>query len=1377
MKFPVLKFCLALLAAVPAVASRIVEDSRTKFVLEDEVHSTEESPCLDLDGTPSLGNHGRTFAPENAFYDDGNGVPYRTYRVALPSNRVPEVSVTDSKLLPLMSSHCSMVDKTRDPLLFSTPSASKPFFKDGLWYSDVRVPLFVKSGRSLALRQNFKLNVGLGNGASGAYPGKRALTGVANPYGAARFGVPMAASRKALRKAGTNPAADVEFLAQFQVGDKNLGSFSEDGLYAVDYKTIRTALLTVLRQDELQGIPVEKLCVYGASPDTLADMGPGEAARNPNHLFEIPIEVRDQTSNGIFDEGDSIVFVGYGNAFWKRADREDPSYVNGAMDYFHSYSPYSFYQYFMLGWKPNGKGLRLDDRLPAVKASGKEINWLRYVRAEKDAILRDTYFGKNLDWESATGKEWFWAWNGPKDTAFVLPSTLMTDETVDLPGLVEGAKGYVAISYFPHRSVWDNERFGGQVPNLILSKMPYESRMDSIFFVLHVNGSSSTSWKGGELDKVTLMPGGNFRMDNAELLPTGNRFELVMLPNGFSYDRFDGYSVAYPWKPAVDSAEWLLPSQVSGVIQVPTPAGTEVMKFKNLQPMGFLTSSNGVAKDSVDASDDVRYLAVKKNVFRPGLKVQGLPSKMDGVISDLSRPNPKLEYLIIAPWEFLSPAVSLAEFRSSGEASSTFVTEVVAAEDIYRRYSGGRMSPVAIRDYIAYVRSVCPDLRYVLLAGSGHFDYRGLNSRLGPIYIPPFEKENSVVEDFFAVLDSGESVQYGVYDIDVSVGRLPVSSAGEFRDYLDKVKSYEKKNEMDFSEWRSSLLFTADDAMNSGYVDRSKHTVSTERIVRSLDSATTSDVYRWNFKKIYLVNYQEDAAGQKMEAAEDLINVLNQGALFTTYFGHGSKTDWASEGLLKASYVSRLNNKGRNTILGSFSCTVGRFDEGNGRSLSEEFLLSSGIGAVASIGAARETLGSLNSEFARGYLLNAVTSRFNYLGDVIRFAKVAGVSTTDYTSRRYNDERYLLLGEPVIQLPVLSGKVRLDETLDTLSALDKVKLSGTVDGIQDGFVDLVINGGRGEHRVDLQLHDDDSVDVFYPGDLIFSEEIPVKNGRFETEFVTPRKLPFGDSTAEIRIWAYSKNSPKISRYWRSDLLVEGMSNYADSLHDTIPPSILIQPCYANAAPGLHNGDHIKLQAPACLQVVVEDSTALDFREQVDEGISFEITGVKDQFHPSPYLEQTSKRAKLRMNFTEDIYPAGQYVFKTRAQDVLGNRSEKMVYLEITDELKDGLLDVYNVPNPMGKKGTVFYFKDLAMQQNLTKASASVVDIFIYNQNGKLVKVIKDAVSGVTRWDGRDNHGRLLANGLYHYVVRSRVPASGNSGKKTFTKKQKLLISR
>ncbi|SHL06375.1 Peptidase family C25 [Fibrobacter sp. UWEL] len=1352
-----------MLLAVPAMASRIVEDSRSKFVLDDEVVRSQVSKCDD---------------PERSFVDDDNGVPYRSYRVALPSKNRPSVSLSGESLLPLGNSlqdtsSCEKGDFGRAPLRFTSVSVSDPYFKDGLWVADIRVPLYVKSGNSVALRKNYRVNVQFEKASQGVNPGKRALSSVINTSGAEKFGVSMNAARKAIRKASADQTADVSFLAQLLVtGDKNRpGSPSEDGLYAVDFKTIRTSLLSLGRQNDLDGIPVDQLCLYGASPDTISSFGPGAEGRNPNQIFEIPIEVRDHSPNGngpdgTFNEGDSIVFIGYGNGFWKRADREDPSYVNGSMDYFHSYSPYSTYQSFLFGVKESGKGKRLSEVLPAVNGTGKDVDWMRYVRAEKDAILRDTYFGKDLDWESSTGKEWFWAWGEVSDTVEVSSSTLYTRETSSLPGLIAGGKNYVAVSYFPNRSVWDNTAYAGQKITSNLSGKTYAERMDEIWFVMDVNGTKATM-DSLKKENMVLMPGGNFRMENAALKAEGNQYALTMLPSR-RFQRFDGYSVAYQWTPVVDSAEWLLPGAVSGVINVPVPAGTQVMKFVDLQPVGLLNASSGMAKDSVNAAEDVRYLAVKKDVFRTSLKVSGIPSKRDGVISNLSRPNSNIEYLIITPTEFLAGADSIAEFRSSGKASSVIPTGIVTVEDIYRKYTAGRVSPGAIRNYIAYAREVCPNLNYVLLVGSGHFDYRGMNAKLGPIYIPPYEIEDKAVDDFYAVLDSGEQVMYGVYDLDVSLARLPVSSNEEVLNYYRKAKDYEMSGTMDFSNWRSVLLISADDGKNSGSVDKSKHTLTTESLNAVIDSASLKHGIRWNFKKVYLIDYEEDAAAQKKDAAEDFMNVLNQGALFTSYFGHGSMTDWASEGLMKVGYVTRLNNKGRNTILGSFSCTVGRFDFGVKKSLSEAFVLAKDVGAIASVGATRETWASSNRRFAEAYMLGGLVEGRSRLGDAFRYGKKAGSGKTSYNSDRYNEERYTLFGEPVVPLPNFTGLVHLDRELDTLRALDKVTLSGSVDNIQDGYVDLMITEGRFSRRVSLQV-DDDSITIFNEGNLIFSEEVAVKNGRFETQFITPKKLSFGDSLTEIRMWAFDNKKSDVAKYLHRDMRIEGVSSYADSLKDTVPPTITIQPCYAGANAGFTNGEIVKLQTPACLQVVVEDSTALDFREQADEGISFEIAGVKDPFHPWPYLEQTSKMAKIRMNFAENLYPAGNYIFKVRALDVLGNRSVKMVYLDITDDLTAGLQNVYNVPNPMGKKGTTFYFKDLAVGKD------AKIDIFIYNQNGKLVKVIKNAVSGVTHWDGRDNHGRLLANGLYHYVVRSQV-SSGND-KKTFTKKQKLLISR
>ena len=1362
---------ITLFVALGAICSfaRVVEDSKSRFVLDDDVIESSVHECLDAK------DRGGVFLPENAAYLDGNAVPFRYYHVALPSNVKPSVSVTDSKLVPLGKALCKGgPGGESDSVRILPVNVSEPILRDGLWIADVRVPLYVKNGTSVALRKNFRLSVQFNGSVSGVNPGKRALSKVINPVAASRFGTSRAKTIKALRKEADG-LDDVTFLARFQVGDKgdkSMSTFSEDGLYAVPFSDIRNSLLLWQRQGALDGIPVDRICLYGASPDTLADMGPGTSARKPNQLFEIPIEVRDHTPggsspDGIFNDGDSLVFVGYGSAFWKRCDREDPMFVNGKMDYFHSYSPYSFYQKFLFGYKNADKGLRLSQKVPAPSANGKDVTWMRYVRAEKDAILRDTYFGKELDWERATGKEWFWKWHARKETTRVTFSNDEIKELVNLPGLVDGGKQYVAVSYFPHRSLWANSAVEGydQVANLTLSGANYKRRMDSIVFALEVNGLSAERYE------MELLPGGNFRMDNPGLLASGNQYVLNMLPNDRQFDRFDGITVAYQWNPVVDSAEWLLPGgAVSGVVNVPVPSQTQVFKFSNMRPMGFLSASNGTAKDSISSGEDVRYLAIRENVYRSGLKVEGIPDYGDGVLKDLSKPNSKLEYLIITPTEFLEPAKNLAEFRSDGSSVKAIPTSVVTLEDIYDHYTGGRLSPVAVRNYISYVYSVCPNFRYVLLVGAGNFDYRGFDGKLSASYFPPFEKEDAVVEDFFGVLDSGETVLYGQYDLDVAVGRLPVSSVTEFASYIEKAKDYEKKGVMDYSDWRSSLLHAADDAKNSGIEDMTKHTWYQESVVKALDEMATAKNERWSFKKVYLLDYPEDAAGQKKDAADDFINILNQGALFTTYFGHGSKTDWASEGLLKPSYIAKLSNKGRYTILGSFSCTVGRFDEGTTRSLSEEFLLAARAGSIASIGATRETFADYNSNFGKNILINALKEKGETIGMAILNTKRA--VGLNYDRQRYNNERYVLLGEPVIRMPSSDFKISLDTPLDSIKALDRMKLSGSVEGMNDGYVDLVLRESRVQKRMALNVNDD-SLDVFYDGGLIYSEKIPVKAGKFSSEFVTPRKISIGDTTAEFSAWAYSTNESSVGRSWLRNLVISGVSDYADSLNDTLPPTIRIQPCYGGGiTTDFADGDVVKMQSPACLQVIVEDSTAIDYREHADEGISFEVVGIQDPFHPWPYLEQMSKRAKARMNFSSELYPAGKYVFKVFAKDVLDNVSTKTLNLEITDDMETGLADVFNVPNPMGKKGTTFYFKNLTPDNRTSK-----VDIFIYNQNGKLVRVLKDAVSGVTHWNGHDNHGRLLANGLYHYVVRSTVSATEDFGKKTWTKKQKLLISR
>ena len=1366
-------------AATASAVSSVVEDSRERFVVNDGVLDGGVYRCTDAEGYPA---EGYTFNPELAAYADGNALPYRVYRIAVPGNERPSVAVSDIKTVPLKKPFCKGAT-----IKYTGTQVVGPFLKDGLWMVDVHVPLFVKHGGSPALRSRFRLSVEFSQGASGIKPGSRAVSRVRNPKGASKFGVSVAGKRKALRRDAASEMPDVKFLAHILVGDKDVGTTSEDGLYAVSFGDIRIAMQDYSLQGDLYGIPVDKLRLYGAVPDTLRERVPDEGALAPAYLYEIPIEVRDHSGsqakgNGTFDEGDTILFVGYGKSVWKRVDLDNATIPGGKMDYFYSVSPYSYYQHFALGWSESGKGLRMGDKIASPAGTGKDIDWLRYVRAERDLHLRDTYFGKQLDYEESTGKEWFWLWHSKKDTLSVDSLDSGMPHMSSLKGLVDGGKQYVSVSYHPHRSVWSTsvDGSGDQQQNEELSGKSYSDRMSSIKFNFKVNG------KTFEKSDMTLLPGGNFRIDNPGLKKSGNRYGIVMLPNDQQYDRFDGYSVAYQWTPVVDTAEWMLPGAVSGVINIPvgTQSDIRVMKFVGFKPVGLLDVSKGVARDSVAAGADVRYMAYRASRFRKPAKVEGIAPKPSGMLGNIAKISSETEYLIITPKEFSSQAVALGKFRSDGSAVTKYATTVVAAEDIYRMYTGGNISPVAIRDYIAYAYSVCPSLKFVLLVGSGHYDYKNIKVQ-AKNFMPPFEKEDAVVEDFFSALDPGEELRFGEYDLDMAVGRLPVTSVQEFNSYLNKAREYDEVGKFDHGIWRSNILLTADDAMNGSIVDKTNHTEYEEKVSNTVDSLVASLDFRWNVKKVYLIDYAYDAAGQKKEATSDFLNLLNQGALLTNYFGHGSKTDWASEGLLKVGYLSRLANKGRYTILNSFSCTVARFDEGKDRSLSEAFLMAPNAGSIASVGATRETHGNQNKRLGNSVIANALGESGITYGEAFIRAKEQVIyldnpmapKPSTYSIQRFNNERYVYLGEPVIRMPIAANKVVLEQKLDTVKALDKMKLSGTVTGMDNGFVNLALREGRVVKKLGVAIYNEntgveDSINVSFAGSLLYSEDVPVRNGRFETEFITPRKLNFGDTAAEFTAWAYSSNERNVARVLKSGIQISGMSNYADSINDVTPPTINVQSCFGGGkATSFADAQHVKLQAPACLQVVIEDSTALDFREQADEGISFEVVGVEDPYHPYPYIEQTSRRAVLRKSFTTQMYPEGNYEFRVYASDVMGNTAMNKIFLEITGEMEEGLADVFNVPNPMGKKGTTFYFKNLAVDRQ------STVNIFIYNQNGRLVKVIKNAVSGVTHWDGRDNHGRKLANGLYHYVVRSEVAATENSKKSTWTKKQKLLISR
>lgn len=1349
----------------------IVQDSPDHLIFEESVGSPQIKKCNSgiLVSAPTsriLGSY------------DSPAAPYMTYTVAIPSGlnqpRVSIQDISDTLIHGELSSIFSCSDPSRK---MKSESHFAPLFlgpavdRDGVRRIMVGIPLLQKSGSGLLYRKHFRVEVSWprgGDSKQGGAPGKRALSQVINPIAAKAFfqGSP----RKALKRSTADVAHGIEWILRIPIGDRDIATFEEDGVYALSYSQMRSRLNGTGLYDRIDGIRVGSLTVAAGNPDTLHD-SPQTKIPETGPLKEQPIHVLDHggpgnvAPDGIWNDGDTLLFFATGTSLWKPSG-------NPTMPFYFASNVYSFTRNFYLGVRSDQAAPRLE--MVSNTSGGNSVTSIvRYLRAEKDLTLRDTYFGYVFgEFDESSGREWFWIWGDTyKDSLVVPPSEITLPHLKSLPGILPNTSANIAVGFFPHRGLYAGIEDKQGSPWLF-SDASEDALFANVRFRFHVNGEEAQITN-------TRLAGGQFILSTEAATASNNQFELHILPNQNQFDRFDGYSLSYQslfsWNGSKES--WpIAPTAGRQRFTVQgAPQDLRALRIANGIPGTVYSLQNGSFSDSLSLLEYVNYHLFRWgawNTIADSLLI-AMEEPVSGSIADASQLSGNFDYVVICPKEWVPAALRIKALRESANVSGKTRTAIVDLDQIWMHYGSGFPSPHGIRDFLRYARHQWPDLRQALLVGDGHPDYRRIRQSSGGMpVIPPFEVNDLGSDDFFAILDSGEVFPFGNYDLDLAIGRLPVNSLAELETYLRKMEEYEALQKQDLGLWRNTLLLAADDAMQRDLSDGIPgHTEQTERISGILKQGSELSGYPINIQRLYLLNYEADMSYEKPNAALDLIAKINQGALFTVYFGHGSATDWADEGLLRPYMIQSVDNTGRYTIIGSFACTVGRFDLATTSSLSEVFLRAEGKGAIASIGAMRESFPGDNEVFATDLLKSAFLDSAGTLGQAYWHGKGTGFS--GHSDGRYNHARYVLLGEPALLMPNTKGNVTFDSAIDTIQALDQMKMSGNVEGMATTgklFVEVVEGVNRKRLIQERPNSDAYEIDVDYQGRVIHSEIMEYKDGKFHLEFLTPRKLNFGDTAAQVRVWAWSATDARVGRGLVKNIVLNGTSPNAASIVDTIPPQVHFRPCGFpdSLARDYSAGTTVRMEIPACLEVMIDDSLGLDLQEQPDEGISFEILGYKDPWHPSPFLEQSGKRVMTRLRFNS-AYKVGYYTLRVAAQDKLGNRTQRDIRMELQGTLKQAITGVFNAPNPVGKNGTTFYFRNLA--ENHTSAVA----IEIFGVDGRLVKVIQNAKSGITRWDGRDQRGRLLANGLYHYVVTGTVYSDGKA--RRFKAKQKLVISR
>jgi len=174
---------------------------------------------------------------------------------------------------------------------------------------------------------------------------------------------------------------------------------------------------------------------------------------------------------------------------------------------------------------------------------------------------------------------------------------------------------------------------------------------------------------------------------------------------------------------------------------------------------------------------------------------------------------------------------------------------------------------------------------------------------------------------------------------DMMLGRLAVNTAAEAAAFVDKIIAYEQSPLP--GDWRTRVLAVADNADSGGAF----HLFSDELLADHLPGPYRPDrVYIGITHPLYLT------PPLIPEAREALLSAINDGRFLVNYVGHGASTQWAGEGVFKASDVAGLTNGARQPVILAMTCYDGYFHYptvGN-QSTAEVVTRAENKGAIAS---------------------------------------------------------------------------------------------------------------------------------------------------------------------------------------------------------------------------------------------------------------------------------------------------------------------------------------------------------------------------------------------------------------------------------------------
>lgn len=539
-----------------------------------------------------------------------------------------------------------------------------------------------------------------------------------------------------------------------------------------------------------------------------------------------------------------------------------------------------------------------------------------------------------------------------------------------------------------------------------------------------------------------------------------------------------------------------------------------------------------------------------------------------------------VDLVIIVPenGKLLNQAQRLAQAHATKEQ---ITCAVVRADQVYNEFSSGTPDITAYRRFMKMLYDCAENEsqhpKNICLFGDGVWDNRMITTSMirksQSDYLLCYESNDAlshtdsyVLEEYITLLDDGKGIKPLKEKQDCGVGRITVTNEIDAEKVVNKLIRYINNEEV--GGWKNTICYMADDG------NANTHMMDAESVSGQIETYFPNYVTR----KIYWDSYkvEQTATGNSyVNAYNDIIKQVEEGALIMNYTGHGGPNYLSHEQVVKRSDFASWTSP-RLPLWIQAGCDISPFDmddENNG----ESALLNEKGGAMGLVTTTRTVYATQNRKLNVNFMKHVLDRKddgIRYtLGEALAQAKNDIVAERSSLKRdSINKCHFVLLGDPAIKLNLPTYKVKVDsfQSDKTNDNGQTIIRAGSIVNVKGHVVDEndnTLNDFRGAissvvfDNIELITCKNNANEDIIP--MTFYSRVKklyigtdsIKGGQFEFSFPVPLDINYSDQSGLLSLYAVNNTHTIEANGKYEDFIVGGTGS--NEYTDTEGPKIAL----------------------------------------------------------------------------------------------------------------------------------------------------------------------------------------------------------------------------